>query len=103
MGGANANQILDSFVEGSKKLNQSHILHISSYGPNVNLTFLESYAEKWELDELPCLVDLGTCGLHTVHGSLKNGIKCSGWNIAKLLKDLFVTRWITWHERHIRK
>ena len=46
MGGANANQILYSFIEDSKKLNQSHILHISSYGPNVNLKFLESYAEK---------------------------------------------------------
>ena len=47
------------------------------------------HAEKWELDDLPCLVDLGTCGLHTVHGSMKNGIKCSGWNTRKLLKTLF--------------
>ena len=45
--------------------------------------------KKRELDELPCLVDLGTCGLHTVHGSSKNGIKCSGWNTGKLLKALF--------------
>ena len=74
MGGANANQILDSFIEGSKNLNQSHMLQISSDGPNVNLKFLELYDGKRELDELPCLVDLGTSGLHTVHGSLKNGL-----------------------------
>ena len=83
MGGANANQIPDSFIEGSKKLNQSHMLQISSDGPNVNLKFVELHAEKRELDELPCLVDLGTYGLHTVHGNLKNGIKCSRWNTGK--------------------
>ena len=65
------------------------MLQISSDGPNENLEFLELYAEKRDLDELPCLVDLGTCGLHTVHGSLKNGINYLGWNTVKLLKALF--------------
>ena len=36
MGGANANQILDSSIEVSKKLNQRHMLQISSDRPNVN-------------------------------------------------------------------
>ena len=85
MGGKNANQILDSFIEGSKKLNQSHMPQISSDGANVNLKFLELYAEKLELDELLCLVDLGTCGIHTVHGSLENDIQFSGRNTGKLL------------------
>ena len=36
MGGANANQILDSSIEVSKKLNQRHMLQISSDRLNVN-------------------------------------------------------------------
>ena len=64
------------------------MLQISSDGPNVNLKFIELYVVKRELDEFPCLVDLGTCDLHTGHGGLKNGIKCSGWNTGKLLKAL---------------
>ena len=62
---------------------------ISSDGANVNLKFLELYAEKRELDELLYLVDLGTFGIHTVHGSLENDIKFSGRNTGKLLKALF--------------
>ena len=92
MGRARANQILDFFIEGCYKLNQSHMLQISSDGPNENLEFLELYAEKRELDELPCLVDLETCGLHTVHGSSKNGTNYLGWNTMKLLKALFKLR-----------
>ena len=41
------------------------------------------------MDEVPRLVDIGTCGLHTVHGSLKNGIKSSDWEIGKILKAVF--------------
>lgn len=33
------------------------MLQISLAGQNVNLKFLEFYAETQELDELPCLVD----------------------------------------------
>ena len=29
-----------------------------------------------------------TCGLHTVHRSLKSGIKCSNWNVGKILKAM---------------
>ena len=97
MVGANANQIQGSFIEGSfiegsEKLNQNHMLHISTDGTNVNLKFLELYAQKRELDELPCLVDLRTCGLHTVHGSLENGIKCSGVEGAKMSMQLYRPR-----------
>ena len=78
LGGAKAEQILENFIEGSKKLDLSKMLQVSSDGPNVNLKFLELYGEKREMDDVPRLVDIGTCGLHTVHGSLKNGIKSSG-------------------------
>ena len=61
---------------------------LSSDRPNLNLKFLELYAKQRDLDELPSAVDLGTCGLYTIHGSLKNGVKCSGWNTGKSLKAL---------------
>ena len=89
LGGAKAEQILENFIEGSKKLDLLKMLQVSSDGPNVNLKFLELYGEKREMDEVPRLVDIGTCGLHTVHGSLKNRIKSSGWEIGKILKAVF--------------
>ena len=39
--------------------------------------------------ELNSLIDIGTCGLHTVHDSLKHGEKESNWNIKKLLNSMF--------------
>ena len=88
MGGANAEQILETFTEATNNLDRKNLLQISSDGPNVNLKFLELHKNQRELDELPKLADIGTCGLHTVHGSLKNGIKNSNWNIGKTLKAM---------------
>ena len=48
--------------------------------------FLELFAEKIESEELPPLIQIGTCGLHTIHGSMKAGVKNSNWNIRKILK-----------------
>lgn len=85
MGGANAEQILKTFLNGSKSVDPKSLMQISSDGPNVNLKFLSFFSEKRDLDELAGLVNIGTCGLHTVHGSLKNGIKKSGWEMGKVL------------------
>ena len=49
--------------------------------------FLELYEEKRSVNELPALLDIGTCGLHTIHGSLKNVEKASERDIVKVLKS----------------
>ena len=67
-------------------LDQSKLVQISLDGPNVNLKFLQIIKDRQEeLDHLP-LTDIGTCGLHTVHGSFKTGLVASGWLIEKILK-----------------
>ena len=50
------------------------------------MRFLEPFAEKKESEELPPLIKVGTCGLHTIHGSVKAGVNNSNWNIGKILK-----------------
>ena len=57
--------------ETLKELDKNNFLQISSDGPNVNLEFLELMAESRENEELSPLIDIGTCGLHTVLNSLK--------------------------------
>ena len=52
----------------------------------MNLTFLQIIKDRREeLDHL-LLIDIGTCGLHTVHGSFKTGLVASGRLIEKILK-----------------
>ena len=69
--GATATDIQETFMSGIKELDKNNFLQISSDGPNVNLEFLELMAENRENEELSPLIDIGTCGLHTVLNSLK--------------------------------
>ena len=70
-------------------LGQSKLVQISSDGPNVNLKFLQIIKDhQEELDHLP-LIDIGTCGLHTVHGCFKTVLVASGWLIEKIAKWLW--------------
>ena len=88
MGGANAEQILKTFEDGIAKLKPQEILQISSDGPNVNLKFLEQFSEN-RVCELPQLVNIGTCGLHTMYGSMKSGVKKTGWSVGKIMKAMW--------------
>ena len=58
-------------------------------GPNVNWKFLELLTESRVEDEIPSLIDIGSCGIHVVmHEAFKTGAKASGWGVSKILKAL---------------
>ena len=52
--------------------NPNDLLQVDLDGSNFNLLFLKFFEEKRCLNELPALLDIGTCSIHTIHGSLKN-------------------------------
>ena len=54
----------------------------------MNLKFLEPHRDKRQFMELDPLVDIGTCGLHTAHGSLKTGVKEANWAVGNVLKAM---------------
>ena len=86
-GSAKAEKILQTFEKSMNKFNLESFIQISSDGPNVNLHFLGLVAEKREPEEVPPLIQLGTCCLHTIHGSMKAWVKNSNWNLGKFLKQ----------------
>lgn len=90
LGHATANDLLDHFREGTSKLDGSKIIQISMDGPNVNLKFLRDFIAAREALEpnLPFLIDIGSCGLHVVHGAFKTGFEATGWKLDVLLKSL---------------
>ena len=85
MGRSTANDVLITFLNGTKDVEKSKMLQVSSDGPNVNLLFLKHLIKLREEEELPPLLDIGTCGLHVVHGSLKS----SEWDLQRLLKAMW--------------
>ena len=60
------------------EIDKAKILQVSLDGRNVNLLFLKNLNEQRQEEELDPLIDIGTCGLHIIHGSLKAGAKASG-------------------------
>ncbi|XP_070404065.1 uncharacterized protein [Nothobranchius furzeri] len=64
-----------------------NLLSISMDGPNVNLKFLNDFQQEHaELHGGRQLINVGSCGLHTLHNSFKTGF--STWNIEKLLRAM---------------
>ena len=63
-------------------------MQVASDGLSVNLLFLNLHEETRCLNELPALLDIRTCGIHTIHGSLKNIERASEWDIGKVLKSM---------------
>ena len=89
MGRSTADDVLETFQNGTSEVNKSKVMLVSYDGPNVYLAFLKKYASVREEKELDPIMDLGTCGLHLVHGSVKVGAKASEWELQKLLKTMW--------------
>ena len=53
-------------------IDKPNLLQVSSVGPNVNLLFLNNFAEQWNKVEFNSLINIWlTHGLHTIHDCLK--------------------------------
>lgn len=77
-----AEDLLKGIKTCIKETNLQKIVQLSMDGPNVNFKVQRLLNE--ELKSYPgCsqLLDLGSCGLHTVHNALKAGIKETGWEL----------------------
>ena len=70
-------------------INEDKLLQVSMDGPRVNTSFIAMLNEDRRENELTELVSIGTCGLHTVHNSLKHGENASSWKLKKLQSSLY--------------
>ena len=87
-GCSTTDNVHETFQNGISEVDESQVMQVSFDGPNVNLTFFKKYASMEEEKELDPLMDVGTCGLHVVHNSMKAGAKVSEWELHKLLKAM---------------
>lgn len=85
-GRATAENLLSHFknsIEPAMKIGK--ILQISMDGPNVNWKFLELLKENEDCN----LLELGSCGLHVLHGALQSGHKACKWDIDSILRGMY--------------
>ena len=58
-------------------------------GPSVNLKFLQKVQDNRVENEQPAMIDIGSCGLHTVHGAFKCGAQSMGWKLKEILSGSY--------------
>lgn len=80
LGHATAEDLMDHFETCTEGLNLGHLQQVSMDGPKVNLKFHRLLMAKFETEANNILLDVGTCGLHVVHGALKDG--AARWHMA---------------------
>ena len=89
LGHAAALDIIHEFNEGIKELNKGQLLQISMDGPGVNWPFFREIQKHREQEELPQLINIGSCGLHIIHGAFQTGATTTCWNIKGTLKAIY--------------
>jgi len=74
----------DNYFESQK------MVQISMDGPRVNWNFLELIASDLKKNEDdPDLLNVGSCGLHVVHGAFQYGFLKTEWKVASFLKAIY--------------
>ena len=68
-------------------------------GPNDNLKMYKNLVlERRGSPDCPDVLDMGTCGLHTLYNAFKCGEKATDWELDRLLK----ASWKLFHETPAR-
>ena len=67
-------------------INSINLTQLSMDGSSVNWLLLDFPKKQREQQELPKLLNIGSCNLHVIHGAFKSGFQSVEWNIGKLMK-----------------
>jgi len=90
LGHATAKDLEEKFKQGLAGVNLHKVVQISMDGPSVNWKFLESFSANTRPDASdPKLFDLGSCGLHVVHGAFQSGHRAAGWTVSEMLRSMY--------------
>lgn len=91
LGHTTADDLMRCFKQGLSELNTSRMLQVSMDGPTTNWKFYDKLLEgRRQVDpNIPDLLNIGSCGLHVVHGAFRYGAGKSGWNLDCLLRSLY--------------
>lgn len=87
MGHGRAADILEHFLESTQDVGLQNLLQVSMDGPSVNWAFYEKLQQKVKAECNCQILNIGSCGLHIVHGAFKHGCNATKWDIAAVLRS----------------
>ena len=89
LGHATADDVLAKLLSSLDGLNRKHMVQLSMDGPSVNWKVYDTLQQRLKTDADVTLLNIGSCGLHQVHGAFKSGCDASGWDVEKFLSSLY--------------
>lgn len=88
LGRSRATELHAAFKEGLGNIPLNKLLQVSMDGPNVNWALLRELKLDVQTGNTK-LLDLGSCGLHILHGAFKDGVRSTGWDIVKYMRGIY--------------
>jgi hypothetical protein len=90
LGHATAECLLAGFKTAMQELSLAGLMQVSMDGPSVNWKFIDLLSTARREDLIMTeLVDLGSCGLHIIHGGFQTGHRASGWEVNSGLRAMY--------------
>ena len=89
MGHARAVDIEEALKKGIESLQKANLLQLSMDGPNVNWKVFEDLQSEIQLENGKNLLNVGSCGLHVIHGAFRSAMSETGWDIETLLTSAY--------------
>ena len=71
------------------KLWYGNIIQLSMDGPNVNWALFDRLQETLDAEYDHKLINIGSCGLHTLHNRFRDGAQSTDWGLGGILNALY--------------
>jgi len=89
MGHATAADLKVQLEECIAKLRKCNIVQIGMDGPTVNWKLFKDIQEDIQHETGKTMLNIGSCGLHTIHGAFRDGVAASTWDIETFLRAAY--------------
>ena len=89
LGHATADTVFEIFESVGSELGYSGLLQLSMDGPNVNWRVFEMVQASVQTQTSKELLNVGSCGLHVLHNSFRDGAGATNWNIEHALSSFW--------------
>ena len=87
IGHAAATDLLEHFHASTSNLRRSGLLQVSMDGPSVNWSFYDKLGKEIKDECDMGLMNIGSCGLHVIHGAFQTGARETGWDLGDILSS----------------
>jgi hypothetical protein len=91
LGHSKNTDLLRHYNDAIMRIDSSKIVQVSMDGPAVNHLFYKKLVQHREdVKIMQLMVDIGSCGIHIIHGAFKFSFEKTSWNIKGIIKGSFV-------------